>query len=157
MATHNSINTSVYKAIDPSNFTDKFKGKVVLVTGAGRGIGQGIAIAFARAGATLALLDLKKENLASTIKQCEQFGSDVLSIACNVADTADVDAAIEEYIPPFLSVPERRIEKKLGQIDVLVNNAGTNYRKPYHMMTFDEFWKVIEVNFKAVCFSLGVL
>ena len=99
MATHNSINTSVYKAIDPSNFTNKFKGKVVLVTGAGRGIGRGIAIAFARAGATLALLDLKKENLASTIKQCEEFGSKVLPIACNVADTADVDAAIDEYSP----------------------------------------------------------
>jgi len=98
MATHNSINTSVYEAIDPSNFTNKFKGKVVLVTGAGRGIGQGIAIAFARAGATLALLDLKKENLASTVKQCEELGSHVLPIACNVADTADVDAAIEEYI-----------------------------------------------------------
>jgi NAD(P)-dependent dehydrogenase (short-subunit alcohol dehydrogenase family) len=102
MATHNSINASVYKAIDPSNFTNKFKGKVVLVTGAGRGIGQGIAIAFARAGATtLALLDLKKENLASTVKQCEELGSKVLPIACNVADTADVDAAIDEYIPSW--------------------------------------------------------
>jgi meso-butanediol dehydrogenase/(S,S)-butanediol dehydrogenase/diacetyl reductase len=99
MATHNSINTSVYKAIDPSNFTNKFKDKVVLVTGAGRGIGQGIAIAFARAGATLALFDLKKENLASTVKQCEELGSKVLPIACNVADTAAVDAAIDEYIP----------------------------------------------------------
>ena len=96
MASHNSINTTVYKAIDPSNFKNKFKGKVVLVTGAGRGIGQGIAIAFARAGATLALLDLKKENLASTVKQCEELGSEVLPTACNVANTADVDAAIDE-------------------------------------------------------------
>ena len=110
MATHNSINTSVYKAIDPSNFANKFKGKVVLVTGAGRGIGQGIAIAFARAGATLALLDLKKENLASTVKQCEELGSKVLPIACNVADTTDVDAAFDEYIPVLimLSVGSRK-------------------------------------------------
>ena len=55
---------------------------------------------------------------------------------------------------PLVDSAERRIEGKLGQIDVLVNNAGTNYRKPYHMMKFDDFWKVIEVNFKAVYFSL---
>ena len=54
---------------------------------------------------------------------------------------------------PLVDSAERRIEEKLVQIDVLVNNAGTNYRKPYHMMEFDDFWKVIEVNFKAVYFS----
>ena len=97
MASHNSINTTVYKAIDPSNFINKFKGKVVLVTGAGRGIGQGIAIAFARAGATLALFHLIKENLASTVKQCEELGSEVLPISCDVTNTADVDAAFDEY------------------------------------------------------------
>jgi NADP-dependent 3-hydroxy acid dehydrogenase YdfG len=43
-----------------------------------------------------------------------------------------------------------RTEKKFGQIDVLVNNAGTNYRRPFHLMKFEDFWKVIEVNFKAV-------
>ena len=99
MASHNSINTNVYPAIDPKNFTGKFKGKVVFITGAGRGIGQGIAIAFARASATLSLLDLKKENLESTVKECEELGSKVLPIACDVTDFASVDAAIEQFEP----------------------------------------------------------
>jgi NADP-dependent 3-hydroxy acid dehydrogenase YdfG len=43
-----------------------------------------------------------------------------------------------------------RTEKKWGQIDVLVNNAGTNYRRPFHMFKFEDMWRVIEVNFKAV-------
>jgi NAD(P)-dependent dehydrogenase (short-subunit alcohol dehydrogenase family) len=97
MATHNSINTSVYPAIDPSNFENKLKGKVVLITGAGRGIGQGIAIAMAKAGATLSLLDLKKENLNSTVEQCGKLGATVLALECNVTDSTSVDAAIAEY------------------------------------------------------------
>jgi len=43
-----------------------------------------------------------------------------------------------------------RTEKRFGQIDVLVNNAGTNHRRAFHMMKFEDFWRVIEVNFKAV-------
>jgi NADP-dependent 3-hydroxy acid dehydrogenase YdfG len=49
-----------------------------------------------------------------------------------------------------------RTEKKLGEIDVLVNNAGTNYRRPFHMFKFEDLWRVIEVNFKAVLPLLGV-
>jgi len=151
MASHNSINTDIYPAIEPKNFTGKLKGKVVFITGAAQGIGQGIAIAMAKAGATLALVDLKKEKLESTVKQCEELGSKVLPLEANVVDQKAVDKALDEY---FLKVGELmcRTEEKLGEIDVLVNNAGTNYRRPYHMMTFEEFWNVIEINFKAVCF-----
>jgi NAD(P)-dependent dehydrogenase (short-subunit alcohol dehydrogenase family) len=97
MATHNSIHTDVYDAIDPSNFVGKFKGKVVFITGAGRGIGQGIAIAFAKAGATLSLVDLQKENLDDTVKQCEQLGAKVLAQACDVVDFKTVDAVLARY------------------------------------------------------------
>ena len=106
MATKNSINTQVYPAIDPSNFTGKLKGKVVLVTGAAQGIGQGIAIAMAKAGATLALLDLTKERLDNTVKQCEELGSKVLPMACDVTDEAAVDKALAEYLHSKASLME---------------------------------------------------
>jgi len=96
MATKNSVNTSVYPAIDPSNFTGKLKGKVVFITGAARGIGQGIAIAFAKAGATLAIVDFTKESLENTVKQCEELGSEVLAMACDVTDFATVDKVLDE-------------------------------------------------------------
>jgi NADP-dependent 3-hydroxy acid dehydrogenase YdfG len=96
MSTKNSINTVVYPAIDPKNFTNKLKGKVVFITGAGQGIGQGISIAMARAGATLALVDLKKENLTSTVKQCQELGAKVLPLVCDVVDQKAVDEAIAE-------------------------------------------------------------
>jgi len=96
MATKNSVNTSVYPAIDPSNFIGKLKGKVVFITGAARGIGQGIAIAFAKAGATLAIVDFTKESLEATVKQCEELGSEVLAMACDVTDFATVDKVLDE-------------------------------------------------------------
>jgi NAD(P)-dependent dehydrogenase (short-subunit alcohol dehydrogenase family) len=96
MATRNSINTSVYPAIDPSNFKGKLKGKTVFITGCARGIGQGIAIAFAKAGATLAIVDLTKESLIETVKQCEELGAEVLAMECDVTDRAAVDKALAE-------------------------------------------------------------
>lgn len=155
MATKNSLHADVYDAIDPKNFVGKLKGKVVLVTGAGQGIGQGIAFGMAKAGATLALFDLTVEKLENTVKQCKEFGAgEILPLAVDVTDFKAVDQALSTYVPHDLCGCEWglicRIEKKLGEIDVLVNNAGTNRRRPFHMMTFDQFWKVIEVNFKAV-------
>jgi NADP-dependent 3-hydroxy acid dehydrogenase YdfG len=45
---------------------------------------------------------------------------------------------------------DHRTEKEFGKIDVLVNNAGTNHRRPFHMMKFEDFWHVNDVNYKAV-------
>jgi NADP-dependent 3-hydroxy acid dehydrogenase YdfG len=50
----------------------------------------------AKAGATLALVDLKKENLTNTITQCEDLGAEVLPLACDVVDQKAVDEAITE-------------------------------------------------------------
>ena len=97
MASHNSINTDIYPAIDAKNFTGKLSGKTVFITGAGRGIGQGIAIAMAIAGANLALVDLKKENLASTVAQCKELGVVVLPLEANVVDQSAVDKVLQEY------------------------------------------------------------
>lgn len=54
-----TLNTDVYDAISPKNFVGHFSGKLVIVTGAGRGIGRHVALGFAKAGATLALLDFE--------------------------------------------------------------------------------------------------
>lgn len=89
-----------------------FADKVVLVTGASRGIGRAVALAFAREGARLVLAARSAEGLAQVENEVRELGSVALSVPTDVtshdAVTALVDAAIKRY----------------GRIDVLVNNAG---------------------------------
>jgi NADP-dependent 3-hydroxy acid dehydrogenase YdfG len=89
-----------------------FTGKVVLVTGASRGIGRAVALAFAREGAALVLAARSAERLAEVAEEVRALGGQVLSVQTDVtshdAVTALVDTAMNEF----------------GRIDVLVNNAG---------------------------------
>ena len=85
-------------------------GKVVVVTGAGRGIGRTIAQTFASEGAVTIALDLNESDLAET----RTGGGSIHSVVCDVTDLAQVTAAFG------------RIAEEHGRIDVLVNNAGIN-------------------------------
>jgi 3-oxoacyl-[acyl-carrier protein] reductase len=83
--------------------------KVAVVTGGGAGIGRAICGRMAAEGARVAVIDLRVETAAETL---ELIGGDGLALACDVTDSAAVDATFE------------RIEAELGPADVLVNNAG---------------------------------
>ncbi|HVV24581.1 MAG TPA: SDR family NAD(P)-dependent oxidoreductase [Pseudonocardiaceae bacterium] len=89
-----------------------FANKVVLVTGASRGIGRAVALAFAREGARLVLAARSPDRLAQVATEVRELGSAALPVPTDVtsheAVTALVDAATERF----------------GTIDVLVNNAG---------------------------------
>ncbi|MEV0035532.1 SDR family oxidoreductase [Streptomyces sp. NPDC050804] len=91
---------------------DFFANKVVLVTGASRGIGRAVALAFAGEGAQLVIAARSADRLAQVEKEVRDLGSEVLSVPTDVtsrdAVTALVDAAMHRF----------------GRIDVLVNNAG---------------------------------
>ncbi len=86
------------------------KNRVVIVTGAASGIGKQIAVAFAKEGATLALADI---NLAGLKKLQKELGGEVY--------VEKVDVTSAENCQKFV----KNVAKKLGKIDVLVNNAGT--------------------------------
>ena len=133
-----TLNPEVYKEIAPENFTGQFKGKLVIITGAARGIGQHIAQAFAKAGATLALLDFDVPSLEETKKLCEGLGSTVATYACDVTEYEGCQRTVED------------ITKKFGEIDVLVNNAGGGPIRGFVTQKFDEFWAGVEQNFKGV-------
>ena len=88
-----------------------FENQNVLVTGGSRGIGRAVSLAFARAGATVAMIYRNNEAAAEqTLSQLPGRGH--LTLAADVADPAAVESAID------------RSAERLGGIDILVNNAG---------------------------------
>ena len=132
-----TLNTEIYAEIHPDNFKDQFKDKLVIVTGAARGIGRHISLAFAKAGATLALLDFDVERQSETKSLCEAEGAKVYVFGCDVTKYVQCCKAVEEV-------------DKLGSIDVLVNNAGGGPIRGFVGQKFEEFWAGIEQNFKGV-------
>ena len=117
------------------------RGKVVLVTGAGRGIGQAIADAHAAAGADVAYLDHDPALAEAAAAAARARGATTLAVAADVADEASVRSAVA------------RVAEALGPVSVLVNNAGISpksgadgRRARLGEMSADEWRRVLDVN-----------
>ncbi|KAK5065124.1 hypothetical protein LTR84_000960 [Exophiala bonariae] len=127
-----------YGPILPERLAGANRGKVAVVTGAGRGIGQAIAIALANSGAHLALLDLSVEGQEETKAACQKYaGVRVETYKC---DITDVNGVRETFAA---------LTKTLGPVDIMVNNAGVSHGKLASQDRFEDFWRAIEINFKG--------
>jgi len=114
----------------------RLEGRSAVVTGAGQGFGAGIAEAFAREGARIACLDLKRD-LAEAA--AARLGEGAIAVVADVAKASDVNAAAEKIVSAF------------GRVDILVNNAGTTYRnQPMLDVAEDEYDRVMAVNVKSI-------
>jgi len=93
---------------------DRFglKGKVALVTGAGRGIGQAIALAFAELGADVVCAARTEKEIDDTAARARALGRRALAVPCDVTDATQLAALAERTVG------------ELGGVDLLVNNAG---------------------------------
>jgi 3-oxoacyl-[acyl-carrier protein] reductase len=113
-------------------------GKTALVTGGSRGIGAAIAKRLAADGARVAITYAKDASSASAVVQAiEAAGGKALAIKADAADSKAIHAAVEETIETF------------GQLDVLVNNAGTAFPKPFEETTLEEMDHMINLNFRG--------
>jgi 3-oxoacyl-[acyl-carrier protein] reductase len=106
----------------------ELSGRLVLVTGAGRGIGRGIALAFAGQGARVLVNDLTEERARETVEAIRATGG--------VADAAPADVADHAAIRSMVGAAVERH----GEIEVLVNNAGINVVSPFVELD-DETWE----------------
>jgi NAD(P)-dependent dehydrogenase (short-subunit alcohol dehydrogenase family) len=107
--------------------------RVAIVTGAARGIGLAIARRFLADGHAVALLDIDGETLRRAEAALEP-SERVLAIECDVAEPAQVQAAVDRVVARF------------GRIDALVNNAGIAVFKPMLETTHEEWARVLAVN-----------
>lgn len=118
--------------------TGRLAGKKALVTGGANGIGQAIATAFAREGADVAILDLKHADAQASAETLNSFGVNVCAVAADVSNEEQVAAAVAET------------QAALGQIDVLVNNAGIDTTSVVAEMSTDMWDRMIAVNLRSV-------
>lgn len=116
--------------------------KVVLVTGASRGIGEAIARACVAAGAAVVLASRKQEGLDEAATAIAELGGTALPIACHVGRPEEVEALFA------------RANAELGTVHGLVNNAATNpYFGPMLGITDAAFDKTFEVNVKGCLYA----
>lgn len=115
-------------------------GPVVLITGASQGIGAEIARVFAREvrGVRLALVARNRTKLAAVARTCAGAGARVEIFPCDVSGEAGVAAMA------------RAVRKRLGAVDVLINNAGKFFAAPFVRMSAADFDRMLAANLRSV-------
>ncbi|GAB4381281.1 MAG: 3-oxoacyl-[acyl-carrier-protein] reductase [Calditrichia bacterium] len=114
-----------------------FENKIVVVTGAARGIGAEIAREFARRGAHLVITNRNEELLNAVAKEIRSFGVEVLSMVTDVSQFASMQEMIDKTVKTF------------GRVDVLVNNAGITRDNLLMRMSEEEWDLVLDTNLKG--------
>ena len=115
-----------------------FSGKTAVVTGGSRGIGRAVCLELGKGGANVVLCYAGNEGAAAeTVSACEALGAKALAVKCDVADSAQVKALMDEAVKTF------------GRIDILVNNAGINRDGLLMMMKEEDFDAVISANLRG--------
>lgn len=117
---------------------DRFKGKVVLVTGSTRGIGKAIAEAFLREGASVVLNYRKRDGEAKkAVEELSSISSNFIIIKADVSKTEEVDRLFKE------------IDAAYGRLDILVNNAGIGIAYPFIEHSVELWDRMIEINLRS--------
>lgn len=114
------------------------EGRNALVTGGGSGLGQAVAEGFAQFGAAVAVVDLELAAAQQVAADIVAAGGRATAVRCDVSDHAQVEAAVAEIVDD------------LGDIHVLMANAGIGDRAPAEEMTLEQWQRVLDINLSGV-------
>jgi 2-deoxy-D-gluconate 3-dehydrogenase len=110
------------------------EGKVAIVTGGNGGIGLGMARGLAGAGARIVIAARDAPKSRAAVEELASRGTEAHGVPTDVTDERAVGRLIDATVERF------------GRLDVLVNNAGINIRKPVHELALDEWRRVLDTN-----------
>lgn len=119
----------------------RLDGRVALVTGGGRGLGLGIALALAHSGADVALCARTTTDLENGAGLVRRRGGRAHPIAADLAKADEARRAVRETVEHY------------GRLDILVNGAGINIRRPADTFTEEDFDVLMTVNLKSAFFA----
>lgn len=109
------------------NYFD-LSGQVAIVTGCSAGLGVQMAKALANQGASIVAVARRQEKIEAVAAEIKaEFGVETYAIRCDITDTANVDAMVDEVLAKF------------GRIDIVINNAGTGAVAPAEDITDEQF------------------
>ncbi len=109
-------------------------GRAAIVTGGNGGIGFGMARALAEAGAAVAIAGRNREKSTAAVAELERLGATAIEIPVDVRDAQSCRAMVQAATDRF------------GRLDILINNAGTNIRKPPQDYALEEWHLILETN-----------
>jgi 3-oxoacyl-[acyl-carrier protein] reductase len=112
-------------------------GQVAIVTGASSGLGHAVAKALAKRGAKLVLTARREELLLKLRQKLAQLGGEAISVAGDGAHEATVQAVVRSALNAF------------GTIDILINNAGAGFYKPFLETSVNEFDGLVNSNLRS--------
>ena len=113
------------------------KGKVALVTGAGRGMGKSHAILLAKQGAIVVITDVRTKECQSVVKEIKSNNGTAVCFKMDVSNAKDVTKVFDAVI------------KKFGRLDILVNNAGIYFSKPALELSEKDWDLIMSINLKG--------
>jgi 3-oxoacyl-[acyl-carrier protein] reductase len=123
----------------------RFSERVVIVTGAARGIGAAIATRFASEGASVVIADLDGEGADTMAGKLAETGANTLALAANIVQAEDRERLVAATLEAF------------GRIDVLVNNAGLMQRVAMQDVTYEVWHRTMQVNLDAAFFCSQIV
>lgn len=122
---------------------DYFKGRTLVITGAGSGIGRATAVIFGREGANVVCADIDEQSAVAAASEAEAAGGQAIGMHVDVTERASVQAMVAKSLDTY------------GQVDFLFNSAGSAIKRAKFLEIDDDLWdRTYDLNVKGTFYTM---